>query len=308
MKMNSLPPIMYLVERMKAAHGVFQSVLGAATPDKVFDEKAVVISSDGKWLTEFTANNGLLAEAVLGADFPRQLGPVDLEHYTILPALKAIVTSQSLHLRSVANYLHAGEFETFAREHNLEGYFADTEGGQKVYEELSDDLFFISLTRPGNPDEPELWKSFANDGKGVCLQLRLTPKPASDLREMSYQTGTPTALKKINQKLANEGLVYTPWTISRICAFYLPLSYHYEKEVRLLVKRHKDGVDRTIDSGGSKAWPVSLAVAGATTGDPCGEIELLGIRKGPRCSIDAVKATLAAGVYSGVPIRDWIER
>ena len=56
---------------------------------------------------------------------------------------------------------------------------------------------------------------------------------------MGYQTGSPTALKRINDALlAQEGLIYTPWTISRICAFYLPIGYREEHEVRLDTERH----------------------------------------------------------------------
>ncbi|MEQ1945250.1 hypothetical protein ABMA32_22790 [Mesorhizobium sp. VNQ89] len=296
------PPIMRFLEKVDAAHKVFRSVLGAAIPDQVFTERAVTISDDGQRLYEFTGNNRVLAEAVLGVDFPRAAGPIELDHYTTLTGLKAIVASRKIHLRAVATYLHEGEFATFAQEHGLQGYFDDNGRGKQVLEDLSDNLFFISLTKPGNPDETTLWDAFANEGRGVRLRLRVTPTPAGDLRTMSYQTGHPTALKQINDALASEGLVYTPWTISRICAFYLPLGYRVEREVRLLVKRHEDGVDRTIQRGPHTVWPVALAAPGATTGDPACEIELVEVTAGPRCMATAVQAAVAGSVYAEVAV------
>jgi hypothetical protein len=298
----SVPPILRFIGKVEAAHKVFRSVLGAACPDAVFATKAVTISDDGQRLYEHTGNDRVLAEAVLKVDFPRESGPIELDHYTTLASLKAIVSSQQIHLHPVANYLHTGEFATFAQEHGLQGYFDDNGRGKQVLEELSENLFFISLTKPGNPDEATLWDTFANGGRGVRLRLRVTPNPAADLRMMSYQAGSPTALKRINDALAKEGLVYTPWTISRICAFYLPLGYRVEREVRLIVKRHEGGADRTIQNGRRIVWPVPLATSGATTGDLWCEIDLVEVQAGPRCSKSAVQVVLAGSLYSGVPV------
>lgn len=290
-------------QKVDAAHRIFQAVLGPTTPDKVFLERQVTISDDGRRLYEHTANNRLLAEAVLGADFPRVAGPADLEHYTPFAGLRGVVTSKQLHLYPVARYLHQHEFATFAREHDLDGYFDLNDRGQQVLEELSKDLFFVSMTRPGNPDEDMLWQTFADDGRGVRLRMRVTPRPPADLRIMNYQTGSPTALKRINDYLrAKLELVYTPWTISRICAFYLTLGYRPEREVRLMLKRHEGGPDRTTTSGQHEIWPVPLATPGGTTGNEWCEIELVEITAGPRCSSAAVQNLLAGSVYAGVPV------
>lgn len=299
----SMPPVMIYIQKVKAAHRIFRSVLGNATPDKVFDDKAVAISEDGKRLYEYTGNGRVLAEAVLGVDFPREAGPIELDHYTSLDGLKAIATSAQLHLHPVAKRLHEDEFATFAREHDLQGYFDDNGRGEKVLEDLSKDLFYISLAKLGNPDEADLWSAFANDGRGVRLRLRLTPKAPADLRRMGYQTGSPTALKRINDALlAQEGLVYTPWTISRICAFYLPIGYREEHEVRLMVKRHEGGPDRTIKGRQWDVWPIALAAPGATTGDEWCEIELVEITAGARCAAPAVRSALAGTIFSAVTV------
>lgn len=298
-----MAPAMTYLQKVKAAHRIFQSVLGSATPDKVFDDKAVTISEDGKRLYEHTGNGRVLAEAVLEVDFPREAGPIQLDHYTSLAGPKAIATSAQLHLHPVAKRLHEHEFATFAREHDLQGYFDDNGRGKEILEELSEDLFYISLARTGNPNEPDLWSVFANDGRGVRLRLRVTPKAPADLRRMGYQTGSPTALKRINDALlAQEGLIYTPWTISRICAFYLPIGYREEHEVRLMVKRHVGGPDYTIKGGRWDVWPIALAAPGTTTGDEWCEIELVEVTAGTHCTLVAVQNALADTIFSAVTI------
>jgi hypothetical protein len=298
-----MPPVMIYIQKVDAAHRIFRSVLGGATPDAVFEERAVTISKDGKRLYEHTGNGHVLAEAVLGMDFPREAGPIALDHYTSLAGLKAIAASAQLRLHPVTKRLHEDEFTTFAREHDLQGYFDDDGRGEKVLEELAKDLFYISLARPGNPNEPDLWSVFANDGRGVRLRLRLTPKAPADLRRMGYQTGSPTALKRINDALlAQEGLIYTPWTISRICAFYLPIGYREEHEVRLMVKRHVGGPDYTTKGGPWDVWPIALAAPGTTTGDEWCEIELVEVTAGARCTLAAVQNALADTIFSAVTI------
>lgn len=66
-----MPPVMTSLQKVEAAEQIFRSVLGRATPDAVFDDRAIIISEDGKRLYEHTKNGRLLAEAVLGVDFPR---------------------------------------------------------------------------------------------------------------------------------------------------------------------------------------------------------------------------------------------
>lgn len=301
--MSWIPLVMTCFQKVQAAEQIFRSVLGSATPDAVFDDRAITISEDGRRLYEHTGNGHLLAEAVLGVDFPREAGPIELDHYTSLDGLKAISASAQLHLHPVAKRLHEDEFSTFAREHGFEGYFDDNGRGKKILEELSEDLFYISLATPGNPNEADLWKVFAEDGRGVRLRLRLTPRAPADLRRIGYQTGKPTALKSINDALlVRAGLIYIPWTVSRICAFYLPIGYREEHEVRLMVKRHVGGPDHTIKGGGWDVWPIALAPPGAMTGDEWCEIELIEVAVGGRCAPAAAKNALANTIFSGIAI------
>ena len=294
-------PVLRRLRLFENIERVFRSELGSAMPIDVFRDRSLVISDDYKRFTEFTSNKGVLAEAVLGIDFPREPGPVLLEHYAPLHALRSIASASQILLRPVSNYIHQDEFKTFAIEHHLDGYLAIDDNGKEVFEDLADNVFFMSLAKPGNPHEPDLWKTFGNEGRGACLQLTLTPGPASDLRVMGYQPGS-TAFRRINEALASDGVSYIPWTLSRICAFYLPVDYSYEQEVRLLIKRHEDGVDNAITDDRGQAWPVKIGPPGSMTRDDWCGVELVGIRHGPRCTPDAVRAAIKGTIFENTPI------
>lgn len=292
-------------ERAEAVRKIFRSVLGKNTPDELFKKQQLLYSDDGKWLYECTSTQQSLAEAVLGVDFPRVAGPVDLDHFTTFANFKSIITSGELQLNPVACNLNYDEFTTFAKEHSLDGYFALNKKGQKVYEELSEDLFFISMTEPVNSDEKMMWREFANKGKGVRLRLRVSPHLPADLRQMKYQTGEPTALKQINDNLIKkQGLTYVPWTISRICAFYLPYGYHPEREVRLLLKQHLGGPDDTIKTGKFRVLPVPLTQSRGTASKGYCDIELIEVHPGSSCKLEAVQQVLTGTPYATTTVKE----
>ena len=300
---QSTPPILESIGTVEKAYTIFNSVLGNKTPAEVFEKKLLTISDDKERLYEHIGNNNPLAEAIFEADFPRVCGPVNLDHYTSIDTLRKIVGSQKLYLHPLAKRLTECEFTTFAKEHKLDGYFDSNKEGTKFYNELSNDLFYISLTSRDNPNKNTLWHDFGNEGGGVRLTLRVSPKSPSDLHKMGYQTEESTALKRVNDKLSCElGLVYIPWTISLICAFYLPLGFSNEQEVRLMMKRHQGGKDLTIKAGEYEVWPIKLAALGTKTCDPVCEIELVEVTAGTQCSTDAIRNILNCTSFSKVPI------
>jgi hypothetical protein len=131
----------------------------------------------------------------------------------------------------------------------------------------------------------------------------LTPNKPADLRRIGYQSKSSTALKRINDALlATVNLSYIPKTLSRICAFYLPQSYSDELEIRLMVKRHKGGINQAINVGMYEVWPISLAAPGATSGNPWCEIEILEVTTGLHCTKAAAQSALANSIYSAVPV------
>ena len=169
--------------------------------------------------------------------------------------------------------------------------------------------FFCSLTDPSNPDPSPLWEEFANNGNGVRIRFRLTPTPAADLRRLGYQKNQhDTALKQINGELAKLGLTYTPWGISRICAFFLPLGYRDEREVRLLIKRHEGGPDPTIGEGVDRVWPVSVVPSGQPSNDNFCKIELVSVLPGPKCNEQMLQNILDETAFSSTPILKQVKR
>ncbi len=80
------------------------------------------------------------------------------------------------------------------------------------------------------------------------------------LRPVQYKTGEGTLLKQLKDTLtAQEDVVFVPWTFSRIVAFYLSLGYKDEQEVRLLIKRYPDGINRAQRGGAHWYWPIPIS-------------------------------------------------
>lgn len=98
-----------------------------------------------KYIREFTADSSPFSRAFLDGMFPRWDTSAELYHYTKMPALKAIVGSGILRLYALRKRINEGELAHFAKDHDLKGYFEST-AGEPYYKELSDDLFYTSLT------------------------------------------------------------------------------------------------------------------------------------------------------------------
>ena len=285
-------------------HDIFKSVLGRSTPDEVFRTFELVISDDKKRLREFRSSN-VLSPAVYEVDFPRVAGPVDLYHYTTIDGFKGIIKEEQIYLHPVANRMKEGEFYPYAIDNEFDGYYTpDPETGRTYGQELSEELYYISLTDLQNgANEEVLWRYFS-EYRGVRLKLRLNPKPPCDLRRIKYRPEDgKTALTKIDELLGEElGLRFCPHESSRIPAFYLPEGLKQEDETRLMIKKHIKGEDRTIQFGKGRVWPVPLAAPDEITSDPWCEIELLELKCGPECNRNDVLAVLDDTKYQGVPV------
>jgi hypothetical protein len=256
---------------------------------------------DGKRIYEVSHRTDL-AEAIFNEDFPRFLEPVELDHYTTLASLEGIARTGQLHLSSITRWLENGEFTTFANEHDLSGY-TEPRQPKPLYQELAEDLFFGSFTSPGR-DDPQMWEEFAHRARGVRIRFCVNPLRA-DLRKVGYSEGQQTAFSKINSILKREQeLVYTPWGISRICAFYLGSGYKYESEARLLIKRYPGGPDNSLDGRLGRVWPIEVVEGGARSQDLFCNLELLSVTRAPRASKDAVQSILSSTRFSSVPIYD----
>ncbi|RVJ46123.1 hypothetical protein [Sinorhizobium meliloti] len=215
--------ILQEMDRRKAIADVFRTVL--AQHGIVVAIGPMDFHLSEKIITELTSKPAGLSEKVLDHMFPKEPVPSTVYHYTGLAGFQGIVSSAELWLYPVRNRLgQGGELEAFALAHGLNGYLDKTKG-EEFYKSLSDDLFYASLTRVPPKDPMVMWGAFAQ-GTGVRLEFQVTPKRGAELRPIYYEPIGPTLpmtfLKEINDALKAMGEPpFTPWTISRICAFYL---------------------------------------------------------------------------------------
>ena len=245
-----------------------------------------------------------LAEAVFNADFPRLESLALVDHYTTVGALREMVSEGNIRLSNLRKRLSEDEFTTFVNTHQLNGYVQKTASGKPVYEELANDLFFISLTEHSTGGNAQLWHDFGDAERGVVLTLDIQTR-AADLRRVRYANGTPTVLQDLNDELKNNlGMHYTPWTISRICAFMLTAGYSGESEVRLLIKRHQGSIDHAVVGSGSSYWPVQLEPGRLSPGmvsDYC-RIGLVQIGCRQTRRKQEIEQILAGTQYEAVPV------
>ncbi len=229
-----------------------------------------------------------------------------LYHYTTVEKLKKIASSGEFRLYAVKKRLGQGELGEFAKKHNLSGYL-NTDSGKAFYKELACDLFYTSFTNDSS-DNPHLWDEFANGGKGVRLKIQVTTKANCELRPIQYSNSNKTLLIRLNAALKTKGLPpFTPWTISKIGAFYLPNCLKGEDETRLLIKRHigNDLIpagtnDAILDTElGCEYWPLKL---GAGQNDYC-DIEVIEIVGGKKSSKQDILDAVASSSLSNVSIK-----
>jgi hypothetical protein len=225
--------------------------------------------------------------------FPRSNAPVELDHYTRFSAFRSIISSGQLRLYWVRKNLSADELSSFASVHQLQGLVSP---GTPYYVELSEWLFYCSLTLPGAGHEQNLWDLFGDRQRGVRLRFRVNPG-AAELRPMHYGGAKPTLLVQINQKLkAKTGRIFFPHSISTIAAFYLPLGYRDEAETRLLLKKTPHLIGRGTDGGNEYcAVPINQQ-------NPICNIDLVSVTPGKYADRTEVNNLLATSRFSGVSV------
>ncbi len=271
------------VEQRKAVERILNPILSKFGIRDAFDPREIHVSD--QVIIETIGNKYTLSNAVLDCMFPKEKTPAELLHYTKMDGLRGIASSGELRLYPILKRIGQGELDAFAITHKLDGYLKGP--GRPYYVDLSEDLFYVSLARPGAANEPYMWNMFAEQGEGVRLKLQLTPQQA-DLRGIQYAQASRTVLNRINDALTWEKQPpFVPWTISRIGGFYLPSNLNVEDELRLMIKRHKDGANLTRSDGKYDYWPVPIG-----TQNPVCMIELTGIGCGP----NAVRADIAAAI------------
>jgi hypothetical protein len=284
------PPVLLKNERQNKIADILRRCLQSHGLQHVVNETELVVGELS--VTEKTSNHDV-SLAVLDTMFPHQTAPCDLYHYTSLESLKSIASSGQLRLYAVRKRINQGELDAFAKAHGLKGYLDGTHGAP-FYEELSDDLFYTSLTRLVPPKNPSLmWGVFAAR-TGVRLQFTIAPKPAAELRPIYYEDSKTSLLNEINKELAREALpIFVPWTLSRIGVFYLPLMLRTEDEVRLAIKRYKGGPNPVLSDGEFNYWPLPIGV----DNDFC-RVDCVGIHAAPSAVRTDVEAAVAGTPFA----------
>lgn len=236
---------------------VIRPVLAAAGRPEP-DMRRIVVTK--KTISEFSTYDGL-SLAILNHDMPEIAGTTTLDHYTGMSGFKGIMTTQELRLSPITPRLSQGELETFAREHSLQGYFDAKRMPTNLLKEAAADLFYTSFCQNGPNDH--LWTVFGDTGNGYRLRFEVTPAVAR-IREIRYNLGT-TLLKQVDDALAAAGLPRLVLKgISRVGAFYLPMTWSAENETRLLAKRFPGGGAPVVGIAPNEHWPIPIGTANPT--------------------------------------------
>ncbi|MBK0392109.1 hypothetical protein [Ramlibacter algicola] len=234
---------------------VFREELGALPWAASFDFDRLIV---GQAITEIPDGKEILGDQIWDICFPRQPAGI-YGHHTDLAAFQKIIDSREIWLHAVAKQVRWGELELFARQFELDGYLATNERGERVLDALARDMFSLSLSE-GVPS-PELWgRRFGP----VRMNLHVEPIfDRSELRRVAYagedvQNDHPFAkLREVGLRRFAKNLI--PPRINRAGAFFLPLRYSKQQEVRLLVKRlpGSSAVDTKMVRG-EEVLPISL--------------------------------------------------
>jgi hypothetical protein len=291
--MKSIAPIQFEIDKQKK----FYQTLTAILPRQITGiVQPNIFQIREKYILEITGNKGEFSRAFLEEMFPSTDEMELVYHYTNLDALKGIATTESLRLYAVEKRLGEGELDTFAKDHNLQGYLGSTDGSS-YFRTLSKDLFYISFARSLS-ESLNHWRDFGDGGKGVrlALKIRIIEKRC-DYRYITYANPSRTLLVNLNETLEKEGLPpFLPQSISKIGAFYLPDCLQYEDEARLLIKRHCGGKDHAQQASDYEFWPLNIS-----NNEFC-EIEIVEVKAGPLAKKSEIAATISGTVLGAVPI------
>jgi hypothetical protein len=202
-----------------------------------FDEEMIVVTEN---VVLLGFKSDALSNALFDFAFPRSLSGT-FYHYTSYGGFKGIVSSSKLRLYNLHRRFRSGEYRTFCRDYNLDGYVRGEHGQPEkgLFSELMDDLFYVSLVDNSDANSDRLWRTFADDHAGVRLTFQLTVNPAyPNFRRVSYQNGSQVPiLRALQDAFARYDRHLVSLGISRMGGFYQRAAFSYQDEHRLLVKR-----------------------------------------------------------------------
>ena len=187
-----------------------------------------------------------LSQIIFDKYFPKP-NRLSYYHYTSFEASKSIIENKKLRLSNLNKRFNDGEFSTFYDEHGMDGY---KKGGVTLGVDFSEKaimskIYFISLTGSGyNLGDNNLWRDFGDDGNGVRLEFKVTPKTL-DFREIFYSTpkvqnSLPMLKELFAEVKAKYGLPLNFTFASKIGSYYIKGNFQNENEFRFIIKTTAD--------------------------------------------------------------------
>lgn len=235
-----------------------------------------------------------LSQIIFDTYFPKP----DLKsyfHYTSFNAFKNILEQKKIRLSNLNKRFNDGEFSTFYEEHGMDGY---RKGGVTLGVDYSEKaimskIYFLSLTGSGhNFGDNNLWSDFGDDGYGVRLEFKVTPKTL-DFRKIFYSTpkvlNSLPMLKELFEKVKSKyELPFSFTYCSKIGAYYIKGNFQNENEYRFVIKTTADDYN---------AWDVPSVTVNAEKAieyievdfiNQFADFELLSVQPGYNCSDDDI--------------------
>lgn len=259
--------------------------------DFSFGKKCIILGANSRG--EHLAN-GLFDQL-----FPRSSSG-KYYHYTSYGGFKGIVSSGRFRLYNLHKRFGSGEFRTFCRDHNFDGYLRLKDDGIEDghYADLMDDLFYTSLTAEKGKDAELLWERFANHGEGVRLSLQIDTAPNyPNFRAVAYQEpDCLPVLKELRATFTEWGYRFVNLGLSRMGGFYQRRDYSSQSEQRLLAKRFPEAPEQfpfQVQTEGKGRIKFIEAILGNKS-HPWFNIKLLEVLPGKSCSADKVQRYLDA--------------
>lgn len=165
--------------------------------------------------------------------------------YTTLDSIYQTLTNKTFRLFGLAGMNDKGERD-FLQKHLYNEIKWLKEDHQKIISELQDgnSTYIMSCSNNACSDKLEMWRLYADDAKGVCLQFEAEEKPSELLlKQIIYdkeEASAYTFIKVLITELAAKTILFTFKNFDKWKAFIKSSDYDYEKEIRLYYKEKSD--------------------------------------------------------------------
>lgn len=168
-------------------------------------------------------------------------------NYMTFGAFEKVMETGNMRFFSTKKLSSDGEFTTLCEDLGLNGYWRKAAGGavEGEHKNMMDELFYKSFVSSPENNADELWNTFAENGTGVRLAVRIDVHPDyRDFRQVSYQDSSAVAvLDSLLNAFRENGWNFVPFGISRMPGYCQLGKWSHHKECRLIAKRHPGAHD-----------------------------------------------------------------